>query len=245
MTGALEQGGLPVKSWLVGPLSLSILLFAAAAGRAIEDEGARNRVGFDVQASRDVPNDWVKGRIGVTAENADAAALADEVNRHMAWALEIARATAGVEVKSGGYSTHQVMDPRAKDQRIWRAQQDLVLESSDVRALSELVGRLQNRLQLRSLEFSVSDEKREEVEAELIDEALELYKLRADRVRKRLGASGYALVRLDIGTSAGRPMPPPRPMMRSMAAEATVAPPALEGGSSRLVVGIHAAIELD
>ncbi len=234
-----------MKSWLVSLVSLSILLLTAPACRAAEEEGAMNRVSFDVQSTREVANDWVKARIGVTAENADAAALADEVNRHMAWALEIARATAGIEVKSGGYHTHQVMDPRAKDQRIWRAQQDLVLASADVRALSALVARLQSRLQLRSLEFSVSNQKRQEVESELIDEALDLYKERAKRVRQRLGASGYALVRLNIGTSGDRPLPTPRPMMRIMAAEVAVAPPALEAGSSQLAVGVQATIQLD
>ena len=63
-------------------------------------------------------------------------------------------------------------------------------------------------------------------------------------MRKNLGASGYEIVQLDIDTPGGPP--PPRPMMRAaVMSEAAVAPPAVEGGTTRVSVHINATIELD
>ena len=111
-------------------------------------------------------------------------------------------------------------------------------------AVTRLVGKLQSRLQLQSLSFSVSPEQRRKVEDGLIEEALGAFQARADLVRRNLGASGYEIVSLGIDTPGGPP--PPRPMLRAAAvSEAAVAPPAVEGGTTRVGVQIHATIELD
>ena len=77
---------------------------------------------------------------------------------------------------------------------------------------------------------------------ELIATALVAFEARAKLVRESLGASGHELVSLSIQTP-GQPGRPMRAM--AMAAEADVAPPALEGGSSRLVVRVNGTIELE
>jgi predicted secreted protein len=62
-------------------------------------------------------------------------------------------------------------------------------------------------------------------------------------VRAKLGARGYEIVHIQVETPGGPPVTPAR--MRAMAmAEASVAPPALEGGTSTLRVGASATIEL-
>jgi predicted secreted protein len=218
-------------------------LFATSPGRAAEDAQPMRRVDFSVQASRQVANDWARALVGVTDEDEDAAKLADRVNQAIAWGSERARAKAGIGVKSGGYSTVPVHDPRKGERRFWRASQDLVLEGSDARALAELLGELQARLQLRSLDFTVSTAQRRKVEDELIDEALAAFLARAERVRARLSARGYEIVQISIGTSGGGP---PVPLMRAAMEmdAARVAPPALEPGTSELAVNVSGTIEL-
>jgi predicted secreted protein len=209
------------------------------------DEGGdepTDRVRFQVERTRDVANDWLRAVVGITDEGPDAAALADRVNRTMAWALETARAAQGVKVKSGGYRTHPIYD-RQKLRR-WRASQDLILEGGDADAITALVGRLQSRLQLRSFQFQVSPERRRQVEDELIAEALAAFGARAEIVRKSLGASGYGIGEISIDT--GGTLPPSRPMHLEMrAAAAEVAPPAVEVGSSQLVVHVRGSIALE
>ena len=110
--------------------------------------------------------------------------------------------------------------------------------------MSELVGELQSRVQLRSIDFTVSPAQRRKVEDELIDEALAAFLARAGRVREQLGARGYQIVLISINTSGGAP---PAPMMRATMAmdSAAVSPPALEAGTSELLVGASGTIQLE
>jgi predicted secreted protein len=224
-------------------LAAALQLFAAAPARAADPAPPMRRVEFNVQSSREVANDWVRASVGVTDEDEDAAKLADRVNQAMAWALERARASAGIKVRSGGYSTFPVSDPESGERRVWRASQELLLEGPDPRAMSELLGVLQSRVQLRSIDFTLSPAQRRKVEDELIDEALAAFLARAARVQQQLGARGYEIVQLSIGSSGGAP---PVPMMRAEMAmsSAKVASPAFEGGTSELVVHVNGSIEL-
>lgn len=226
-------------------LSLVLGLLAACAAprsaRADEDGEARQRVRFQVESAREVANDWIEAVMGVSAEDVDPAALADSVNRTMTWALEQARQADAVEVKSGGYATHPVYQEGRL--RRWRASQDLVLESGDTEAVTALVGTLQSRLQLRSFRFRVSHETRAQVEEALVAEALAAFQARAELVRSSLGADGYAIDEIDVDAGGGPPPQPYEARARVMAAE--VAPPAVEGGSTRLTVTARGSIVLE
>jgi predicted secreted protein len=199
------------------------------------------RIDFGVERETDVENDLARAVLAITVEGDEPAELADRVNRTMAWALERARAESAVRSQTGAYRTFPV-SVEGKIRR-WRVRQELHLESGDTPALTALIGALQERMELASISFRVSPERRREVEDELIREALEAYRARAALVVEALGAKGYELVHLHVGTSGGGP--PPRPYaMESMAARADVSPPALEGGTSQVSVSVTATIEL-
>ena len=105
-----------------------LALLAGAGAAAANEEDGRNRVSFAVAQYRDVENDWVSAVVGVTHEDEDPAQLAERVNRDMSWALGVAKAKSGVRVRSGGYRTVPIQDPKKAKLRRWRASQDLVLE---------------------------------------------------------------------------------------------------------------------
>ncbi len=221
---------------------LSWLALACASGSAVaEERDPMRRVSFQASSEREVANDWITVTLGVTDEDADPSALADRVNQTMAWALDQARSEKALKLRSGGYSTTPVYDDRRI--RRWRASQQLIVEGADFEAATALAGRLQSRIQLQGMSFSVSPERQREIEDELVDEALRAFRARADRVRKTLDASGYEIVRLDLQTGGTRP--PPQTRVRALAEAAAFTPPAAEGGSSRLSVGVSATIELD
>ncbi len=222
-------------------LPLGALLLGAAAAAA-EDVPDR-RVGFSVERSREVANDWVTAVLSVSHEDPKAAEVAARINRDMSWAMGLAKAKAAVRTRSGGYSTYPVHDPKRGDVRNWRGVQEIVLESGDVSAVTALVGELQERLQVQSLGFSVSPERRRKIEEELVSEALQAFQERAELVRKSFGAGGYRLVEVQVGSSGAAP-PPVRPMMRTMAAQAEMMPPAVEGGTSEISVSASGSIEL-
>ena len=222
-------------------VALWIFLLLAPACAAADETDHTNRVSFAVESVRDVENDWATATVGVTHEDSDPARLAERINQDVQWGLALAKAEKAVKTRTGGYRTYPVTDPKQNRLRRWRGGQELVLESRDPKALSALLGKLQERLQLQGLNFSVSTELRQRVEGEIIDAALAAFRARADRVRSKLGARSYELVNVRIDTGASRP--PPMPMRAMAMAEAAKAP-ALEGGTSKLTVRVDGTIEL-
>lgn len=214
----------------------------AVAGQALAADAAPryNQIHFQVERSRAVDNDRMQTVLSVTAEDASAARLADQINRTMDWAVKTAKTKPGIEVRSGNYRTYPVYS-KDKIQR-WRAAQELILEGTDFAGLSTLIGQLQERLQVASINFSISPARRAAVEDELIAQALDAFKQRAELVRKRLAAKSYRIVDAAINTGGGQPAPL---MMRAAAMEASsIAPPAVEAGTSTLSVNVSGVIEL-
>ena len=219
-----------------------VLIFAVAGPATAADDTPRyNQIHFQVERNRPVDNDRMHAVLSLTAEDDNAARLADQINRSMDGALKTAKTRPGVEVRTGSYRTWPVYDKNKI--RRWRATQELLLEGSDFAELGNLIGQLQERLQVSAISFSVSPARRAAVEDGLIAQALDAFKQRAELVRKQLAAKGYRLVNVSINTSDGQPVP----LMRGMAMEAmdkAAAPPALEAGTSILSVNVGGMIEL-
>ncbi len=222
-------------------LLLPVFIFAAVGQALAADAAPRyNQIHFQVERSRTVDNDRMQAVLSVTAEDASAARLADQINRTMDWAVKTAKTRPGIEVRSGNYRTYPVYS-KDKIQR-WRAVQELILEGTDFAGLSTLIGQLQERLQVASINFSVSPARRAAVEDELIAQTLDAFKQRAELVRKRLAAKGYRIVDVAINTGGGQAAPI---MMRAAAMEASsIAPPAVEAGTSTLSVNVSGVVEL-
>ena len=159
----------------------------------------------------------------------------------MEWALAQAKQVQGVKVRTGSYQTWPVT--RKEVTTGWRGQQDLVLESRDTEALSRLTGQLQDKLQIKSMNFTVSDEKRVTVENRLIDLALNAFKERAGIVGDNLKADGYRIVEINVGTSTARPPMMHQARIASMSMEASDAV-AVEGGESDVRITVNGTIEL-
>jgi predicted secreted protein len=228
--------------WWGAIVLIALFGVAGTAARGADAPDPMNRVSFQVESLRDVANDWIQAVVGITDEDVDSARLADRINAAMTRAMAVAKEAPAVRVKSGGYATHPIHQDGKL--RRWRASQDLVLESADIDAVTVLVGKLQSELQLRSIGFSISPDRRRATEDELIAEALAAFKARAGIVRENLGASHYEIVALSINTQGGPPVRPVFAEARAMS-KSKVAPPALEGGTSRLSVHVSGTIELE
>ena len=226
-----------------GLSALALGWLVSAAASAEPPQLPKDQVSFRVEAKRDVPNDWIAATLGVEEESGDAAGLAARVNQRMAAALALAKADQRLLVSSGAYQTQPVYD-RSRIVR-WRASQDLVVETAEVAALTQMAGALQAQgLLLRGVSFSVSPETRGRVEDELILEALNLFRERAGLIARGLGRRGWNLMSLALGESG----PPPMPFLstRAMAPEAADAGgPAFESGRSTLRIEANATIEIE
>jgi len=220
--------------------SLSAVFSTAAATETVS---AEDQVSFQVEVGREVGNDRMVAILNVTAEEKKPAVVADKINSTMTWALDQARANKQVTSRSGSYQTYPVYDEDRKIAR-WRGRQELQLESQDVDQLSQLLGTLQARLQMQSLQFSVSPDRRRQVENELIVQALEAYQARAEIIRESLGAKSYRLLDINIHSAGQSPIIPVRAQALSTMSRASVNKPALEQGTSRVTVQVSGKIRL-
>jgi predicted secreted protein len=225
-----------------------ILVGCASSAPASHDGSqgsARNRASFDVEALREVANDWVTARLSVVSEGKDPSEIAKTVNETMAKAIEAAKRVPDVTVQSAAYVTQPVYD-EGKVVR-WRARQELRLESGDVDRLAKLIGRLQGEsVQLSNIDFSVRRETRKALEDELIEEALGRFRSRATLVAKGMGSNNWSLIELSVGSSDGEPR---RVMMEhrpsAMLSRSQSDTPVFEAGTSKLRVRVSGIVELD
>ena len=206
-----------------------------------DDELRYNQVRLQSQQTEAVSNDTMHVSMNTYAEMQDPAKLAAKINNDMEWALQQAKQVQGVKINTGSYQTWPIT--RKEVTTGWRGQQDLVLESADTETLSRLVGQLQDRLQIKSMSFTVSDEKRAEVENRLIDAALDSFKQRAGIIGDNLKASGFRIVEINVNSSTQRPPMLRQAKMATMSMEASDAV-AVEGGESDVSVTVNGTIEL-
>jgi predicted secreted protein len=221
-----------------------IVLACLMAGMnyALADDDSRyNQVRLQSQQTEAVSNDTMHVVMNTYAEMQNPAKLAAKINQDMEWALQQAKQAKGVKVNTGSYQTWPIT--RKEVTTGWRGQQDLVLESGDTEALSRLVGQLQDKLQIKSMSFTVSDAKRAGVENRLIGAALDAFKDRAGIIGDNLKANGYRIVEISVNTTMQRPPLVRQARMATMSMEAGDAV-AVEGGESDVSVSVNGTIEL-
>lgn len=221
---------------------LPSLLIALAALALPPAAGAGTRVELSAEAQRPAANDLIRATVYAEANAADPAEVARRVNQDLAEALRVIKAKPGVTVKSGGQHTYPVYGNNRKLEA-WRMRADLLLESKDGAALTELLARLQQmKLALGGVTQSPSPATRAQVEEGVIQDAIRAFEAKAALVAKTLGKP-YKIKRLSINQAG---IAPPVPMLRAAKMEmaADVAPVPLEAGESQVTATVGGEIEL-
>ena len=219
-----------------------MLLLLAAPLTAHQDVLPYNRISLNESAMIEVDNDLLVVMLFAQAEGRDAATPADEVNRQIDWAINLAKSHPEIKVQTMGYNTQAVYSKN--NIRGWRVNQSLRLESRDSRLLGDLIGKLQQQLQVQSIAYRVSDEQRRKYLDDLTAEALKRFNVRAEHITKALGRSGFRIVQLHINDGQNRPMPMARGMMLESKADMAVAPARIEAGTQQMAVSVNGEIEL-
>ena len=222
-------------------IAVVVLLSATTTAVAHEVPLTYDRINFQVSADEEVPNDTLVAVMYSERSGQKSATLADEVNRDIGWAVDLARQSAAVKVQT----LHYRQDPMYSNQSIrgWRIRQSIRLESREPESLSTLIGELQQHLSVASLSYTVSPELRDEVERRLIAEALDRFRSRGEQIKAALGRTGYRIVAMDVITS-GRPMLPVGMRATAMMDESAVSAPTIEPGVQTVSVQVSGTIEL-
>ena len=222
--------------------TLAALAALQSAPALAADTPAPPTVELAAEASGPAANDLAVAVMYAERSGASAAAVAREVNRDIAAALELARAQGAVKVQSGNVSTWPAYGKDGQGRiTAWRMRSELRLESTDTAAMSELVGKLQETLALAHLTMEPAPETRRKAVADVTVDALRAFETRAQLIADTLGRR-YRIAHLAVGDHGLQPPPMPRMRAAVMAAEAAPAP--LEGGESRVSVHVSGRIEL-
>jgi|UPI000760E1C6 predicted secreted protein len=227
---------------LLNGLAGLLLLAAIPALQADEDATLYDRVRLAVSAEQQVSNDTLVAVLYVQTEGTNTAALANEVNRKMGWAIGQAKLADGVKSQTLDYRTNPIY--RKQVLTGWRVRQSLRLESNDSTKLSDLIGTLQKQLAVESISYQVSSAARKVAQDELIEQALTDFRARAALVAKAWQRPSYRLVELNITSGGNIPQPRQMRMMAmEMAADAVSAPP-LQAGTQQVQVNVSGVVEL-
>ncbi|MEJ2057347.1 MAG: SIMPL domain-containing protein [Desulfofustis sp.] len=223
-----------------------ILMIVTAATVALssfahaDDTMQFNIVNLTAEQSRQVKNDVMVAVMQATAEKNNSAEAAQAVNKSMAWADTIISASEQIRYRSLNYQTRPVYRDRIVTG--WTASQQVRLESEDIEALTAMIGTLQQQLQVVSMDFAVSAEKRKQELETLIVAALEAFNHKAEMISQTMQARDYRLVSMTVNEN-GAPVVY-RGAIQAEAMSAQAMAPQVEAGDSKITVRIAGSIQL-
>lgn len=219
-----------------------LCVFMASAVSA--EELNYNLINIDASAKTELANDLMVVTLSSFHQDDKSERAASQVNRDMAWAIDLLKRNSKVKYKTSGYNTYPNY---SRNNRItsWTASQRVVIESADFDAVGDLLTKLQERLKMESMRFTTKDETRDSVQDELTVNALDAFKHKAKLVQKAMDAKSYRIVKVSIDQQ-GHHNPPvayARAEMKSLAMS-DVAPVAMEAGESTLSTHVRGSIQL-
>ncbi len=224
---------------------LSLLLVCSSA--FADTPLTYNRVDFQTEVSREIPNDQLNATLTIELSDKDPAKLSRDLTQAMNEALKKAKAYPNVKASTGNQQTWPIYGKGitvSSKLEGWRGRAELKLESTDFKAAGELIAQLQDKLQLNGLNFSVANSTRQALESALSAEAIALFRSRADKIRESWQAKSYRLVNMGLGSAGAAPQYR-NVMMMAKGADAEAAPSAdYAGGDSRMTISVSGTIEL-
>jgi predicted secreted protein len=235
------------RKWMLGlgACMLASSLSLAAQGGAPQDADHKHRqekwpqATLRAEASEEVARDTVKITLAAEISDATQVAVAKALTAALDSVMKQAKGTPNVKATTGNYHVWPMNDQNGKISN-WRGRGEILLESRDFGAASELAAALSDRMPIAGIFFSVSPEVRAEKEAALLTRAAKAFQTRAQEVATAFGFAGYSIRTVDLSGAGAEYQPAPR--MMSMAADKAGVP--LEGGTERVTVSMRGSIFL-
>ena len=188
-------------------LSLALLAFSfVLSARADADVAQPNNViafnviAFNVETERQIERDLMQVNLFYQSEGKNLSELNKTVNTRLNKAIGIAKQYPAVAIQGNTRNTMVQYDGKGK-QSGWLARVELMLESKDSQALSDVINALNDTLAIENISASVSDEKLTHVENELTQAVLEKFKNKALLIQNTLQMKNYRVMDLNISAA--------------------------------------------
>jgi len=195
---------------------------------------------LQAEAAAEVSQDTVRITLATELSDVSQAAVAQALSKTLDEAMRKAKGHERIKASSGNYRVWPMND---KDGKItnWRGRGEIVLESTDFAAASELASSLSDTMPVANLAFSVSPKARAAKEAALLEQAAQAFRERAQALTEAFGYSGYDIKEINLGGSGARYEAAPRMMAMAAGAKANVP---LEAGTEIVSVSVQGSIFL-
>jgi len=173
-----------------------------------------------------------------------------ERRNHVQLSAVAQRAVTNEEISVTLATEHRGRKPaelqKRQDKPMWQLVQEIVVRSQSIADVTELLGELQSRLQIRGTQFSITPQTRRKVENELIEDALSAFHERAAVIGRAMPTSQYEIVEININTSSSG-MPDYRMhrgavAMETMQMDAGMAAPTVEAGQATIAVHVNGTV---
>jgi len=226
--------------------ALGGLLLQAGAQAAPGDQLPRDRLNLSATASVEVTRDVLGVVFSTSKEGSDAGAVQQALKQALDSALAEARKIAKpgqVEVQTGNFSLYPRYAPKGGING-WQGSAELVVEGRDSAAIAQLTGRI-GSMSIARVGYSLSKAQREKVEADVVAQAIALYKTRAADYAKQFGYPGFQIgeVSVNTGDNAAQPMAAPQVRYKAMGASAEMALP-VEAGQATVSATVNGSVLL-
>jgi predicted secreted protein len=232
-----------MKVHYIKQLTAIVLLSVLAHTGFASEANTYNRVTYQVTEQKEVNNDEITVTMSIERDHQDATMLADEINQLIIPANKTIKKFPDVKSSTSDYSIRPIY---TRDNRLdhWRGAASIVLKSQNNKEVAALVQILQKTMVIKSTRFSVSAERKEEIQAGMIEAALKKFNTRAEMVSKGMGFKKYRLVNLNINNSGNTPRPI-YAMASASAKSESIAAPTFESGITTLDVTVSGTIEME
>lgn len=224
--------------------ALSVLLASGASAQTVapQPQGVLN---LTATATVDVPRDWMTLVLSVSKEGADANAVQNQLKVAVDTALVEARKQAKpgqLEVQTGSFSIY----PRYNNKGVingWQGSTEVQIQGRDMASIGQLTGKIAT-MTIANVNYSVSRETREKMEAEVTALAITRFKNQAQLQAKAFGYGGYSLREVSVAYDApegGHPV-----MMAEMRMAKADAAPAMpvEAGKGSISATVSGSVQL-
>ena len=152
---------------------------------------------LDAQVSVEVDNDELTMVLSVSRDGPRPAALTQSVLGVLSKVTEQVKRVDGVRQQVGDVSAFPVWGPKGKTDQ-WSARASLVLVSKNMGVLAALASELTADMQLSSVNFHLSNEKRKAVEKQLMGDLAAAVHSKSSAVAQAFAFKGYAIQSLNL-----------------------------------------------
>ncbi len=225
-------------------------LFCAAATPFVETASAEPAPILGVlaltgNATVEVKQDLLSVSFSTAREGSDANAVQAQLKQALDAALNEARKSAApgqVEVRTGNFAIYPRYVANGGVSG-WRGSAEMVAEGRDFPVIGQLTGRI-TTMTVARVNFSLSREASQRVEAEVVAAAIAQYRAKAASYARQFGYSMYEI--REVTVTAAQPPRLPVPMMRmqAMAPTSPAEPLPVEPGQAVVEATVQGTVQL-